>query len=355
MPRDLRSRQRSRAALAASLLALTSMAVPIADACGLFVRDLSPEQRPSLAREKVLIIHDRERGQQHFVREVAFARAGEPFGFVVPTPTRPSVAALTSSPFTGLRSSFPFTAPPEFPPGGGGTGPAYGGHAQGVEVLSVERVGSFTAFVLSATDERGLAEWLAANQLLQSDATEAWLAHYVRMGFYYVALRWEPPKPNAASLASETIVAETLRISFATPIPYYPYLEPDAEPDAEPASEPRLLELWMIGTAAVEPIALREHEGRRRWVRPLRAGQRHDDARAAIEAALEPELEALLPAGPLVLQTFQDQKSARPGFADVLFATLDASTWTPAQLAALEPMLGVLDPALVPAKAEAAK
>ena len=30
-----------------------------------------PEQRPSLGREKVLLIHDAKKGEQHFIREVA--------------------------------------------------------------------------------------------------------------------------------------------------------------------------------------------------------------------------------------------------------------------------------------------
>jgi hypothetical protein len=69
----------------------------------------------------------------------------------VPTPTLPEVAAVEKNPFTRLRERFPFAS------GGHGIGKGYGSAGFGgtgggtVEVLSVEKVGSFTAFVLAAT------------------------------------------------------------------------------------------------------------------------------------------------------------------------------------------------------------
>ncbi len=355
----------SRLRIAGALLvglgvaALPVFAVPLAEACGGFFRakTIAPEERPSLAREKVLLIHDTKRGKQHFIREVAFERAtepsgqraihvslrAEPFGFVVPTPTRPTVAKVDKTPFTRLRTSFPFTRPPPI-----GRGSGFGGRGPGVTVLEVEKVGSFTAFVLAATDARALSTWLEDNELVSSKEADAWLAHYVRMGFFYVAMRYDPPSAPAGPEAapSKSLTAETIRISFDTPIPYYPYFEPEA-PELGPEG-PRLLELWYVGTQAVEPVALQEVEGTRQWVRPLRAGELYGDARLQLEAALEPEIESLLPEGELLLQVFQDQKVSRSGFQDVLFASKQARTLTPEQVAALEPLLGILDPALIP-------
>src|SRR4051812_5123164 len=88
---------------ALAAIALLGATVPgrSARACGGFFGKgvLSPERRPSLAYEQVLLIHDREAGREHFIREVAFRRAQETFGFVVPTPTRPEVARVSTSPF----------------------------------------------------------------------------------------------------------------------------------------------------------------------------------------------------------------------------------------------------------------
>jgi hypothetical protein len=334
--------------LGAGLLALTLAMItwftPIASACGAFfsIRTLSPEQRPSLAREKVLIIHDAVHGQQHFIREVAFRKADETFGFVVPTPTRPEVAKVEKNPFGKLRERFPFKPEPRATMG---VGKPYGGPSgswEGVEVLSVEKIGSFTAFVLAATDANALAGWLKENQLTSTPETDRWLEHYVRMGFYYVAMRYDPPaRPQAEDDAG--IAAETIRVSFATPIAYYPYLEPEHK---RADASPRLLELWYVGTDPVIPVARVGSN----WTRPMMAGKDYERKRESVEASLDDELEELLPSGELVVQTFQDQKLNRHGYHDILFAFAKPKQLTSEQLAALEPLLGILDPTLIEAQ-----
>jgi hypothetical protein len=338
----LRARTLVSLLLGASLLALTlPFVTPIARACGAFfsVRTISPEQRPSLAREKVLIIHDAVHGQQHFIREVAFRKADETFGFVVPTPTRPQVAKVEKSPFSKLRERFAFKPEPRATIG---VGKPYGGPSgswEGVEVLSVEKIGSFTAFVLAATDADALAGWLKENQLTSTPETDRWLEHYVRMGFYYVAMRYDPPaRPQAEDDAG--IAAETIRISFATPIPYYPYFEPEHK---RADAGPRLLELWYVGSDPVIPVARVGTS----WKRPLMAGKDYERKRESVEAALDDELEGLLPSGELVVQTFQDQKLDRSGYYDILFAFAEPKQLNSEQLAALEPLLGILDPSLI--------
>ena len=72
------------------------------------------------------------------------------------------------------------------------------------------------------------------------------------------------------------------------------------------------------------------------------------DARGRLEAILPAELQALLPEGELVLQTFQDQKSDRTGFGDILFAYTDRHDLDPQARADLAGLLGVLDSGLGP-------
>ena len=365
------------AALLTSGLALAGPS--LAEACGGMFRaaQTAPEQRPSLSREKVLLIHDAERGRQHFVREVAFRRATEPFGFVVPTPARPEVEAVEHTPFSILRRSFPFVAPELNTEGGGGGGSGYGrGSGGGVTVLEQKAVGSFTAFVLAASDAQALAKWLADNELVSSPEADRWLAHYVELDFFYVAMRYDPKPapaqekappvpsyvpPAPVSEQLEPVTAETIRISFDTPLPYYPYLEPETPegmPHREgsqiaPRAEPRLMELWYVGSEAVMPIAVHEHEGARQWVRPLAEGAGAEDARQLLGELLEhePKLAPLLPEGALIVQTFQDQKRVRDGFADIVFAPREPHTFSDAQRAALAPLLALLDPELIVAKA----
>jgi len=71
-------------------------------------------------------------------------------------------------------------------------------------------------------------------------------------------------------------------------------------------------------------------------------------SRAALLGALGSELQPLVPAGPLRVQTFQDQKLSREGYGDVLFAPETKGTIDPARGDKMRPLLGILDPALVP-------
>ena len=339
--------------LLAILAALTS-GVSVAYACGVFRgASVPPEKQPTLSREKVLIIHDEESGTEHFIREIAFAHAADPFGFVVPVPGKPTVAEVKKNLFTPLRKTFTFE--PTFGgigrgKGSGGASPASAGLGDGggVTVLSVERIGSFKAFVLAATDEAGLAQWLADNKFAQPTGAKEWLGHYVRMGFYYVALRYDPPRKKQSGGA---MGAETIRISFPTPMPYYPYLEPE-EPDL-PRNDPRLLEVWYAGTKPVIPVCLREYRGTNTWTRPLRAGESYEgDARASFAKAIDKEISELLPSGSVVVQTFRDQKRSRDGFGDILFVPREGQELTPERREELRPLLGVLDRALVPDRAQ---
>src|SRR5262245_1813871 len=96
--------------IAAALVAVLCSLPSPADACGGFFSRAAIEgqRRPSLAYEQTLIVFDAEKRREHFVREVVFERAREPFGFVVPAPARPEVATVEKSPFADLRASYPF-------------------------------------------------------------------------------------------------------------------------------------------------------------------------------------------------------------------------------------------------------
>jgi hypothetical protein len=319
--------------------ALAVLGVPEpAQACGGFFSARAPtdERRPALAYEQALVVFDAERGREHFLREVVFRSGGERFGFVVPTPTRPEVASVRVSPFERLRTLFPFEEPV------GGDAPRGAVAAgRGVTVLEVKRVGSFTSFVLAADDPTALAGWLTREKLTSTPQADAWLAHYVAMGFYYVAMRYDPPPGETAPRDR----AETVRISFDTPLPYYPYREPDP-PDPEPSSEPRMLELWLVSSRRFVPVAAQRRSDSTTWVRPFAEGQRFAPAsRSSLESALGEE-RGLLPAGELVMQRFMDQKRSRRGYGDVVFVPDRPVPLDDAGRARLAPLLPLLDPSL---------
>ncbi len=334
------------------------LCTPEALACGGFFvpRVAEGNRRPSLAYEQTLIVFDDGARREHFVREVVFRTTHEHFGFVVPTPSRPDVGKL-ASPFATLRSEFPFEYPP-LPPrsthsSGMAKAAAVGGGGGGVQVLSVSKVGSFTAFVLSASDARALTGWLSSNGLVSTPEADVWLAHYVSLGFFYVAMRYDPPAEDAG--APGATVAETVRISFDSPLPFYPYLEPDP-PGGEAPTDPRMLDVWLVSTRRFLPVAARTEPGQAsghvQWVKPLATGRTFGNVDPL---SFPKDLTAgdadgglpLLPAhAPLVVQRFADQKRSRVGFGDVVFVPVAAADSDADRRGELARFLAVIDPTL---------
>lgn len=90
---------------------------------------------PALELEQVLIIHDPKTEIEHFIRQVTFRDADDPFGFVVPTPEKPEVNKVEESPFDAMARVFPPEPPDEnesFSPLGTFGGGKGGGGAKGV-------------------------------------------------------------------------------------------------------------------------------------------------------------------------------------------------------------------------------
>lgn len=343
--RQLRARLRT---LVLALAALTLEARPKpAEACAGFF-SFKVEERPSLAYEQTLIVYDDQAMLEHFVREVVFDKGRSPFGFVVPTPGRPEVFPVAKSPFENLNDRFPL-----FPPqasllqaAGAGFG---GGMPAGVEVLETKRVGSFKAFVLAAREPAAFAKWLKEQGFASTPESDRWVSHYVTLGFYFVAMRYEPPAGAAAAKAADEPApsAETIRISFPTPLAYYPYLEPDAAAGAK-TPEPRGLELWLITRQRSLPIAARARAtGGVDWLRPLASGASYGGYKENLAGALG-ELMPLLFGGSLSVQRFVDQKRSRAGFGDIVFVPEAGGALSPERREAMKALLPLLEPELLP-------
>lgn len=340
------------AILLAAAAALTVAAPQDASACGGFFSRRTTVTVPSLHVEQVLIIHDPATEQEHFIRELVFRDAKEPFGFVVPTPAQPTVAKVDRSPFAALASRFP-PEPRSATGSGGSRGLGGGGKGAGdgtppVTVISQERIGSFTVFVLAATDAGALKKWLDDNQLATTPASEAWLAHYVKLGFYYAAFRYEMPSAKEATAIAKS---ETVRISFASPLPYYPYKEPE---HASAAKKDRVLAVWLASPTRSVPVAAVTEGGAASWKRPWAELVKHPpQPTASLKPVIGPQLGALLESPDAgtdtrvwEIQTFEDQKSSRRGWGDVV---LVPATSRPADASALERMqklMASLEPAV---------
>lgn len=337
-------------ALAVAALTLEAQPKP-AEACGGFFA-AKLEERPSLAYEQTLIIYDDQKSVEHFVREVVFDKGKSAFGFVVPTPGRPEVFPVQKNPFKDLTERFPLFPPMRSGLMGGavGFGSGKGGGGGAVEVLETKRVGSFKAFVLAARDSDAFANWLKQQGFVSTPESDRWLHHYVTLGFYFVALRYEPPAaPAADQLKADKAQpsAETIRISFPTPLAFYPYLEPDPAVGAK-TPEQRGLEVWLVTRQRSLPIAARKRPtGGVDWLRPLASGASYGGFKENLVGALS-ELTPLSPDGSLFVQRFVDQKRSRAGFGDILFVPEAAGALPAERREAVRALLPLLDPELLP-------
>jgi hypothetical protein len=317
-----------------------------ARACGLFVAGPMTEAEiaqkvPYLSVERVLLAWDATTQTEDFVREARFEKANQAFGFVVPVPSRPEVFEVKKAPFDDLARVFPYYVAPPMTKGVGG-----GAHSAGAAVptepvvLSQQRIGSFTATVLAASDAEGLARWLKANGFEVPPPARAWLDHFVGLGFYYVAFRYD-----AAVAASPGMTSETVRIRFQTPMPYYPYLEP-THPDAPRGS--RDLLLWYASQEERVPMAsVRSADGAVTWKQPWEGSARHVTAKRVRDVLSSlGEIIHGDDTSPWVITPYRDEKESREGWGDVLLVPASPAAIDDEAIASRWRLLPVLDPRL---------
>ncbi|MBK8257181.1 MAG: DUF2330 domain-containing protein [Polyangiaceae bacterium] len=304
---------------------------------------------PAISVERVALVHDEQVGLEHLIREVTFNKVDKPFGFVIPTPSKPGVFKADGFSWSTVERKFPMAAPSEQMAAGFGSGAGRLGGAGGVKVLEAKRVGSFAAYVLKAEDGKGLKDWLDRNRFVTTPSSEAWLNRYSKLGFYFAALRFEPSffKEKVAHIG-RWFGSETLRISFASAVPYYPY----AEPDREDVVPDRVLVLWLFtnGPARVPVAAVQGPEGIV-YKKPWREGFRRGALPVGDLTSLvgEETFKALLiPKGgsDWQVQVFEDQKRSRKGFGDVLLVPEAPREFSADALEKAKVLLPLLDPAL---------
>jgi hypothetical protein len=347
-----------RLALLACMIAAALACTDDASACGAFAAPPTEEKLaaslPFLTVEQVLLLWDKETGVEDFIRETRFDRTGKPFGFVIPTPSTPEVSAA-KAPFDALRAKYGFEDPNRLRIGAGG-GPVQGGGRgtpeAAVVVLSKQRIGSFVAFTLSASDPGAFDAWLRKNGFAMSDGAKPWIQHYVDLGFFFVALRYDAPPRTAGDAGTDSMTSETVRIRFRTPNPYYPYMEPAHEAGAS-APERRMLTGWLVTREPMKAIAFHpSRDAKRAWQRPWHEGAHYQRTRAALGESLDANLRELLPGSEqLEIQTFRDLKVSREGYGDVLFVPEhpESPAASAAVVEARRRLLGAVDPTLLSA------
>ncbi|MBL8064477.1 MAG: DUF2330 domain-containing protein [Chthonomonadaceae bacterium] len=210
-----------------------------------------------LVGEQVVIVWDADKKIEHFVRKATFDTSAKDFGFIVPTPSVPTLAVAKTDIFGKLKAYVDFQ---NRPPSIACSAPlgSVDAAAGGVEVVSEQTVGDYKAAIIRASDASGLGQWLKANGYVSRPAMEEWFDHYIKKNWVFTALKYTGKKGMVTA-------TQAVRISFKTDAPHYPYKMPK---DTWPAGWYRPLSVYFISTSDVRGDYLGKGsawEARKRW------------------------------------------------------------------------------------------
>ena len=210
-----------------------------------------------IADQRILIAWDPQSKIEHFVREAAFrgpANDDSDFGFSVPSPTQPQIEESDASVFSALDQKiqprievkdrwsvdpFPLVLSPfvlmETKVGSGlATDSAI---APALAVLENKKVAGYEVAVLKANDPHELIQWLKDNQYQARKDLEEWVVPYIEKGWVITAFKYDS--------SSKRTQVGTVRISFATENPVFPYRVPKDQFTEE--GKGNLLQVFVVG------------------------------------------------------------------------------------------------------------
>lgn len=265
--------------------AIAYLASQAADACC----PAPPRGKPVVnADQTVIIIWDAAAKMQHFIRQASFKSDADDFGFIVPSPTQPSVEESGNDAFPHLlKLTEPEVIVKKRSAGEGGGGGCIGCAAKSgrfmadqaaapksVKVLEEKQVGDFHAAILEAKSASALVDWLKENGYATSPEIEAWAKPYVEQEWKFTALKVAKDKKN---LEAKKVSASALRISFKTDRPVFPYREPDYKSAADALqANRRLLRIYFLAEARYKGELTKESPwtGNVAWAGAITAEQR---------------------------------------------------------------------------------
>lgn len=196
------------------------------------------------ASQTVIMIWDKERQTQHFIRKADFKTDAKDIGFLVPSPSRPQ---LEESGIEAFRDLAKITAPARSNGGGFPLGCSVAPQVnslQGVTVIEEKRVAGYDATVLTARSGDDLVNWLKQNGYAYSPAVADWAKPYLVGSWHFTALKLAK---QTSTQSDQDLKATALRITFKTDRPLFPYREPDSRQSSnELDAQRRLLRIYFI-------------------------------------------------------------------------------------------------------------
>jgi Uncharacterized protein conserved in bacteria (DUF2330) len=214
-----------------------------------------------IAEEEAVIAWDPATRTEHFIRRASFHSTARAFGFLVPTPTVPTLGELPDT----IYSSLSWEIQPEVRHASGGFDVSVGSlllellmlsasksdeamvTAPAIRVIQTARVAGFDATTVEADDPAALAGWLGQHGFATSDALTKWLERYVTDHWKLTAFVIATDETQGQRY---DVATRAVHMTFHTDRPFYPYREP-ASPAAPspPGADHRLLRVFFMANA----------------------------------------------------------------------------------------------------------
>lgn len=303
-----RFERRMRVCLFVGLMAMLLFPPSPAMACLLVAK-----KPVAVSGEEVLLVWNPQTKREELIRYIDFRGQATDFGFIVPTPSEPSIRALRSRAVFETLTGYYLRGPDSKGAIGGlgSRGAAAEGDA-GVRVVSKVELPTAgqVATVLSAEDAGALERWLAQHGYAAGPAVKAYVRPYVERGFFFVAFRYVKGQEERAR---SSVVA----LTFDTDEPFFPYAEPRRGQRARP---------FRLTVLSPQPVTV--NLGAKRW--SARVGFRGTiDSRGKYEIITRTDSE--LPGDRWVLTTF-DEPNSRRGRNDLRLEVSPEAPDVPGQL-----------------------
>ena len=165
-----------------------------------------------IANESAIIIWDSSTKTEHFIRRASFQTEASDFGFLVPTPNKPTLAEADDGAFESLR----IITEPEIIDRkratadgcgiGCATAPKFGAPgASKVDILEEKSVAGYDAVILQADDAEALNRWLKDHGYQSSPALKDWLKRYITQGWKITAFKIAKDDKEAHSVATKAL------------------------------------------------------------------------------------------------------------------------------------------------------
>src|SRR5262245_28713827 len=216
-------------------------------------------RRVQVLGESAVIIWDSKTKTEHFIRSATFESDSPDFGFLVPTPTVPTLKESSDQIFIMTEG---FMVPEKIEKNVYGVAPIFilgaflmlrtRGNDElitarpPVRVLATQQVSGYDAVVLEADNATALQSWLSEHHYAARPDLIEWFEPYIQKKWKISAFK------IAYRSTGEPFATSPVKMSFQTDKPFFPYREPSNQRTQDQNQAHRVLRLYVLGDSKMD-------------------------------------------------------------------------------------------------------